>query len=340
MYRALLTCVTLAQSFALAVPAAGHAAPSNQTQPPVPAPVPPPPPPPERDATTAFDSNAGPGFLLPGLQVTANVDGAKTAQLTLSALRDTDHRIGQTQLGVTFSAPFDNEDTHRGVLLTQRGLPSGFAAEGSFSRVISFDPHVSRNDGPPRRADTGPRFLDRSIVVLNGTVGIGVDQFKYRDPATFGELDQWRTSVSFSGSLGLLPAGSATFFGAGFEFRRRFEAPDKRILCPTPAPPAPLECRQAVFGPPEREEDATAFGVVRTLDFFGVARNGVPFALELRAAYDFDDNEFAVEAPLYFFLDDKSRYRGGFSVSWSNRDHWGIGFFVGVPLDFLNLNAR
>lgn len=287
------------------------------------------------DATTAFDDSSGPGFLLPGMQVTAGVDGGKTAQLTFSALTDLEHNLGQTQLSVALSAPFD-KDTRRGVFLTQRGIPTGFAAEGSVTRLVSVGDQETRT--PPLLANTGAGFLDRSLIVVTGTVGVGVERFKYRSPTTFAESEQWETAVSFSLSGGYMPANSASFFAGGVEFRRRFKAPDPRVICPPASTTAPFECTQAVFGPPAREEDAAIFAVARTLDLFGIVGPAVrlPFALELRAAYDFDDNSVGLEAPVYVFLDSDRKYRGGFSIGWdSDENDVRFGFFIGVALDFL-----
>ena len=213
---------------------------------------------PATEAATAFDSSRGPGFLLPGVQIDADVDGGKTAQLSLSHISDlpSDNRPGQLELGVTFSAPFD-KDTHRGDLVTRGGVPSGFSAEGSVTASI----------GPTINPHSPPGARDTHYWILHGTIGINVDNFKFRDPLTFDHDHRWRTGVSTSGAIGYMPNGR-TFFAVGASYERTYDAPDKRILCQAAAP-TPFECTQDVFGPPERSNDASIYGLIRHVRPFG-----------------------------------------------------------------------
>lgn len=276
---------------------------------------------------TAFDSESGPGFLLPGFQLQADVEGSKTARLTLSRVTDNQSTVGETGFSLTLSGTFD-KDEERGTLITERGLTNGFGAEASVTTIILGGVEA------PRPGDA-PTFLDPDIVLLTATAGVGYENFKYRLPDTFAQSERDELSYSIAGSAAIIPNSGSVLLGAGFEYRRYFEAPKQRILCPAAQPVGPLECVQAVFGPPEENVDAAVFGVVRALAPLGAA---VPVAAELRLAYDIEDDVFGVEAPIYVFLDANRRFRGGIQLGWDSRDEEvRAGLFVGVPLDFLKL---
>jgi hypothetical protein len=277
----------------------------------------------DTQAATAFDTSEGPGFLIPGLQVNADVEGGKTASLSLDHMSDLGgDRVGQLQLGATFTAPFD-KDEGRGDLFNRQGVPSGFAAEGSFT--VSLGPRVDTSSSP------GPR--PTRYWIIHGTVGVNVDNFKFRDPISFDRDNRWRTGVSGELGIGYMPNGRS-FFAIGGSYARSYEAPDKRILCQT-STPAPFECIQDVFGPPERDNDASVFVLARHVRPFGAR---IPIAAELRVDYNISDDVVSVSAPLYFFLDSDNRYRAGVRFSWdSEDDDFGVGVFIGVPFSLFGL---
>jgi hypothetical protein len=263
---------------------------------------------------------------VPGLQINGNVEGGKSAQLTLTQVRDLPacNRTGQLEFAATFSAPFDS-DEGRGDLINDRGIPGGLAAELSVTASISPPRDLSANDG----------FLDTKYLILQATAGFEIDDFKYRDPITFASAEERRTGFGFSGSIGRMPNGT-TFYAAGFRYERRYEAPDARILCQTPSA-VPIECVQAAFGPPEREVDATLFGLFRRLSPLG---ENIPLAFELRASYDFAGDVAAIQLPLYVFLDSNSRYRAGVIAGWdSESDDVSVGLFVGIPFDLFRIGS-
>lgn len=280
------------------------------------------------DAATAFDSTGGPGFLIPGLQLNADVEGSKTAQLVFTHVSDLPacRRVGQLEFGLTLNAPVDT-DTGRGELISTSGrVPGGFGAEATLT--VSFSPRLNIENMPDG-------FLETRYTILQGTFGFDVNDFKWRDPATFTLSEPRRTSYHASGSIGRMPNGS-TFYAVGFRYERGFEAPKNRIFCQAAAP-APFECIQGAFGPPERNVDTSVFGLLRRLNPFGAS---LPMAMELRLAYDVEDDVFSVQAPLYFFLDSKRRYRGGIIAGWdSHNEDFRVGVFVGVPFDLFRIGS-
>lgn len=278
-------------------------------------------------ATNAFDAESGPGFLLPGLQATADVDGGKTVKLTFASTSDNRDTVGETGFSFTLSGTFDKE-AGRGALITQRGLTSGFNAEFSLSGIIAAGVE------PPRPGEP-EAFLTPDLFLWTVTAGVGYENFEYRLPTSFATEEQDELSYSVSGSIAVVPNSGAVLLGAGLEHRRYFEAPAKRILCPPAPPGGPVECTQAVFSPPQEKRDTSLFGVLRALAPFGAA---VPAAAELRVAFDIEDGTVGVEVPVYFFLDAKKQYRGGVQVGWdSEEEDVRVGLFVGLALDFLKL---
>lgn len=276
------------------------------------------------------DNQSGGGFVVPSFQVLADVKGGATAQLTIAGASDNAGSFGETTYGLTFSAPI-NKKTNEGSLLTQRGLPSGFAAEFSFSTIMGNSPDFS---GPADPA-TGP--VRDSLQLLNFNASIGVDNFSYRDPVTFVEQERRRTSYALSGSYGFMTASNRGFFAIGGEFRRRYKAPDEQILCPAPAPPAPTECIEDAFAPPARQTELNLFGLARTMFHLG-RNNTFPIAVEIRATYDARNDVFGVEAPIYFLQGAGGGLRGGFRIGWDS-DHNDVrgSVFIGVPFELIRL---
>jgi len=271
-------------------------------------------------ALVESDNESGAGLALPSFQLTADVDGGSTAKLTLtSAMDNPGDGFGEDQLSVTFSAPL-SKGAEEASLITQRGLPSGWSAEVTYSSILggAVDPNVDGRVG-------GPLWT----WSLSGSVGI--EEFKFRDAITLGEREGTRTSYAASAAVGRI-AGNV-FVGAGAEYRRRYKAPDDRILCPAPAGGAPTECFEGAFAPPERMNEANVFGVFRTA-FFLQPGNRFPVALELRGTYDINNDVVGIEAPIYLFQAGDGNLRGGIRFGWdSEEDDVRAAVFIGVPFD-------
>ena len=285
--------------------------------------------------TVSPDNEANTGLGLSGFQLHADVEGEKTAKLTLSRASDLASQFGEFTAGITFSAPID-KGTKQGALVTRRGLTSGFGAEVSLGVIMGSAEPPESLDGDP----SVPVATPMSITLIQATGSIGVDDFKFRDPLAFTEDKRRRTTYAVGASIGHAPKGTAIFVSGGFEYRRGWEAPDKRIICPAPTGTANIECTQAVFGPPERDVDKTAFASVRMLNPLGLGSQKRPIGFELRAAYDAKDDVFGVEAPLYFLRDAKGALRGGLKIGWDTKDKdLGVSFFVGIPFGGVSLSG-
>ena len=271
------------------------------------------------------DNQSGSGFLVPAFQVLADVEGDTTGQLSFALVRDNVESFGETTFGLTLSAPI-NESTDEASLITRRGIPSGFGAELSIGSVIGRNPDFSTGD-----PTTGP--VRDWLLLTNLSASIGVDDYAFRDPATFEEQEQRRTSYAFSASLGYMPPPGpiSTFFGAGVEFRRRYKAADAQILCPATTSTAPVECVEDAFAGPTRAKEFNLFGLARAR--FG---DRFPIAVEIRGAYDVNNDVFGIEVPVYFIPAGDGGLRAGIRVGWdSEEDDVRGSFFIGVPFDLL-----
>lgn len=281
------------------------------------------------------DNEASTGIALSAFQLHADVDGDKTAKLTLSTEQDLASKFGQFTGAVTISAPID-EGTKQGALVTRRGVTSGFGVEVSLGAIIGSA--EAPDDGSNLPTDPVP--VPMSLTLLQVSGGIGVEDFKFRDALTFAEDKRRRTTYSIGASIGHAPKGVPAFISGGFEYRRGWEAPDKKILCPAGTGPSNVECTQAVFGPPARDIDHTAFASLRMMNFLGLGSQKRPVGFELRAAYDVKDDVFGVEAPIYFLRDAKGALRGGMKIGWDTKDRdVGVSFFIGVPFGGISLGG-
>jgi hypothetical protein len=275
--------------------------------------------------TTSPDNDPRGGFLNSGFQLRADTD-ATSAQVTLATDFDTPGVFGNTEIGITFNAPI-NKKSKEGPLLTDRGLPGGFAGELA---ITSF---LGTARPPPEPIQRG--FLSQHRFLISVAAGLGVEDFEFLDPQSFSEDEVRKTSYYASAVLGILPRDSATFFSIGGEYRRSYKAPDQRILCPPSVAGSPIECTQAIFGPPARNIDENLFGSLRTLNLFGLTGARSPFVLEVKAAYDLKDDVVGLEIPIYALLDAKGQFRGGVRFGWdSDKDDVRVGLFVGVPFSF------
>lgn len=290
---------------------------------------------------------------------------------------------GQTSWSVTFKAPIDKA-SGSGVFVTEQGLVDKFASEFSLTRILtqlgpSDDQAVLaaqtayvqrcikdcwRGDLAGAPAGELEKYLTpaeiaaikgeevaaarRPIWIINATGSLGYGRYTYFSPATFEKSKDNKLSYAVSVSAGVNPAKGAPFLGLGYEYKREFEAQDKRVVCPaSAAPPATTECEYKVFDAPGKNISHSAFALVRVADLFHAVRKErgfrLPAAFEVKAAYDIHDKIFGLTAPVYFLLDEDGGFRGGTKFSWadgtaeSNKDEFKVSVFVVKSFDFFGL---
>lgn len=188
------------------------------------------------------------------------------------------------------------------------------------------------------------KWRNSSVTVVNLAGGAGYQEFEYLDPVGFGELSEDHTSFYASASVGFSFSTTSPFVGFGYQYRHDYEDAAKRVICPPPAAPGTtVECKNAIFDLPERDVDHSVFGLIRIANLFGDARWGDAPIVELKAAYDFEDDIFSASLPVYFIMDDAGDFKGGVRVGWEergndpNKDEFSAGFFIVKSFDFMGL---
>lgn len=172
--------------------------------------------------------------------------------------------------------------------------------------------------------------------LLAVTVGVSHKKFEFRNPMTLAKDDEkhegWSAAVQY-GQSRLLGALGRTYVGAGASYKSEYKLPDARILCALPPAAAPQGCFEAAFAPPNRKERIALFGVGRSQDFKLL---GVPAALQIKPAYEFNTHVWGIEGSLYF-VPAKVGLRGGIRLKVqtddndpnTDDDNRQLGFFVG-----------
>jgi hypothetical protein len=177
-------------------------------------------------------------------------------------------------------------------------------------------------------------------VVVSG--GIGYQTLTFRDHANLEKQEVTRTPYALSLSVGGEWPNRAIpfpyYLGIGVEHTREHRGPDQRTLCAPPPASGPQECFTASFGAPEAQKTTAAFLVARLQHELPIG-SGIPFAVEVQPAYDFESGVSEVAATLFFFPDNDGGLRGGLRARWrssdddpaTDDDNFMIGAFVGVP---------
>jgi len=173
---------------------------------------------------------------------------------------------------------------------------------------------------------------NRSFVLLNVNGTVGTQEYEYFDPATLAKQSQRKVSYEGGVWLGVLPKlKSRWFLVAGFDFKRNYNDADEATYCPASTGPAPVKCTAGAFGPPEAEIDTKLEGKIRY-------KFSDSIGLEVSAAYDFHDQSWGVEAPLYLISDKDNGLVGGLRTAYdSKKDDFQFGIFVGKTFDFLKI---
>ncbi|WP_334165359.1 hypothetical protein [Phenylobacterium sp.] len=325
-----------------------------------------------RAASPSGDFRGGVGGQ--GFVLSAGSEGSTAAFALERSWDDDGLNSGFTTVGVKVSAPLD-EDTEEGAFLLADGLAGSTAVEVSWKRffaaasppnmavqhqVVSAGrqacvktsasdearaacaemdrdaliaaKHITRDDW--NRA-TNAAFLAKTFWVAGASASVGHDRFDYRDPSDFSELDGARTPWGLSVSGGALPGGKELYAGGGYEYRRQWVDAKKLTLCRTAAGGL-QDCVTAPVGRPVRKDTSALFAVVRRID--RDSRLGVPYGLELKAAYDFENEISAATASLYLVGDGDGNLRGGLRAGWqgddddpaTDDDNFTIGVFIGA----------
>lgn len=231
---------------------------------------------------------------------------------------------------VRLSTPLVNGDSSAD-FITDGGLSGSTAVRASYGWLTYGEPGSWGGEG--RRAPV------RQIVVSGG---IGYESLEFREPGSLDKHAVSRVPYALSVSVGgEWPSRSFRFpyyVGFGVEHTREFRGPDERTLCAPVPVSGPQECFTASFGEPRAYDTTAAFLVARIQgeDGFGL---GIPFAVEVQPAYDFESGVSELAATVFLLPDGDGRLRGGLRFRWrsadddptTDDDNFTVGAFVGVP---------
>lgn len=158
------------------------------------------------------------------------------------------------------------------------------------------------------------------VVLVNVTGSLGTRAYESQDPVTFTERSTDRTSVSVNATIGASLGKRRIFIGGGFQYRRDYSDPEKRVICP---PGVTTDCPSEIFDLPTPDIDHTVFALTR----FELPINvgGVRPLVEVRGGYDFEDKLWGVQVPVYFLTDDQGGFRGGVRFNWESRPKLPVG---------------
>lgn len=200
----------------------------------------------------------------------------------------------------------------------------------SFARLRRYLPEHLRS----RLAD--PNFEEATVRLWTVALEVGHQEITWRDPLSLAEQETQRTPYSLSASLGWSFDRDAVpvYLGLGFELSREYPGVDDRTLCAPPPAAGPQECFTGRFGAPEHRDSQVAHFVGR------FQRNWpIPFAVELKPAYDLNNDIAELAATLYFVPGADGGLRGGLRARWRTEDddpmtedeRFTFGVFVGAP---------
>lgn len=320
--------------------------------------------------TQSSDGDLRIGHAAPGFLLSADGDGE---QVSIIATRSWQRGLPANSLSFKISAPFD-KDRGEGNFLTDGGsLNAGTTLGLAFTQIAPIAGPIPGNAAYrtevlelARRAcaQSAPEtdrarcatltyseaepyvpaeaariladeaFLNAPVWMWGFSAAVGEKQFSYRDPVTFAGSSRDRTPYSLSLTGGVRLKRDRVYVGGALEHKEEFAAASSRTLCRALSTPGLQECVSGPFAGPRRQTTSDAFGVVR---WRGGER--APYAVELKAGYDFEQEVFAMTTSLYMVFDSHKDLRGGVRLGWRSDDddptthdqNFTIGAFVGVP---------
>ncbi|MBG7616631.1 hypothetical protein IWC96_15250 [Brevundimonas sp. BAL450] len=260
-------------------------------------------------------------------EIQAEKDSAEVAIVLGGWDESTD---SNTRWTVRFSTPLGGGDRSAD-FITDGGLSGSTAVRASYGWLLHGEP------GP--WGGEGPRAPVRQLIVSGG---IGHQSLEFRDFGTLDKQEVSRTPYALSLSVGgEWPSRSFRFpyyLGFGVEHTREYRGSDERTLCGPMPTSGPQECFTASFGEPRAQDTTAAYfiGRVQGENLLGL---GLPFAVEVQPAYDFESEVSEVATTLFLLPDGDGRLRGGLRFRWrsadddptTDDDHFAVGAFVGVP---------
>jgi hypothetical protein len=164
---------------------------------------------------------------------------------------------------------------------------------------------------------------------------LGFDEFSVLDTASFDESTTDENPFSVSAFWLYAPKGSnLTTYVAGLQYKDGFKASESKTIC-QPADAVGLqECKTGAISGPIEDDDLTVFGELRQGLWFSAGGARYNFAIQPRLAFDFEDNDYGIDVPIYLVPGKDEQLTGGLRLGWdSDSNGVSLGLFFGATFD-------
>ena len=167
------------------------------------------------------------------------------------------------------------------------------------------------------------------------------DSFSYLDRPTFTIKKEKKFGYEARAYIGGVSRDHP--FGARISvtFARKYDEADPVNLCQATSVPGQTQCLTGADGPTTATEQRTIGG--QFFLAFGKDKRQAPrFAIAPAVSYDWKNDVFEVNAPIYFARNSERQLSGGIRIDYTNEPNptggrktdFSIGLFIGVPLSW------
>lgn len=155
---------------------------------------------------------------------------------------------------------------------------------------------------------------------------IGTKQYEFLTPNTTDKVDERRTPWSTQVFVAV-QRRHVGLFTLAVRYEDAYKAGDTTTNCPASGDASVVSCVTAPLDEPKKNEKTVA-----TLEFRrSTELRGAPIAFSPSVNYDFNNNVFGIDVPVYLWSNEKGRLTGGFKAGWrDDGDGIDIGLFVGT----------
>ncbi len=224
----------------------------------------------------------------------------------------------------------NSEDECDEVLINQ--APDNNNYDYTREEVEKYAPHLVP------RFDHISIFARKPSIIYGVGATVGFDEFDVRSMVNFNEKTQldkvpWGTEA-FAGLA--FPESSSTLT-VGLEYQEDFEAAPAQTLCESSDNETDhVECFTGSFEKPIKMNKGLIFADYR--QYFKLQDNDNIFfnkvGLQVRTTYDFVNDEFGVDAPIYLFADQDNNLSGGIRLGYrTDTDDITVGIFLGAAFE-------
>ena len=168
--------------------------------------------------------------------------------------------------------------------------------------------------------------VDRLSKSFGLEAKLGNDRYEYLSPETFESQKDIKSvySLTVFGTLYKAADQGARNLTVSGSYQKTYKPREESTKCLNMAMNPEEDCRTAVFDPPVEDDN-----VILSVEW----RSGIadlPLAYSLKGSFDFEDNTYGVELPIYLFSFGGEDLNAGVRLGWqSETEKAGVGFFYG-----------